>query len=467
MRITGSKLRGKHEAKNRWLAILKHPSHCLILGSSGSGKSATAHYLAEVLSRAIGVPIYAYGVDPRRESLYPPRMHHVRGDGPMPENAILLVDEAAMQVPARRSTRAENVALGQLAYSARHKNLTLIAVTQAGAELDKIIVDSAEVIVVKKPRRRQAETDRRSLRSLLKEAERAFAALDPSEDPRGWAYVEHAGGGEMIRTGRASWWTEDLSHGQADFVLDRPHPRSLPREERERLARGLRDRGWSFSQIAAKLGVSKTTAFYLIRGYPSRPTAGADAVEEVKRIGGASLTLHLPLEAQDSLLRHAEERSKEWAAPLHRDGAGRIFVGRASTISGILSVRSGDPLVGFATSQRLSPPKLKMWLETCAAGAVWPGPKVDILALRNTLELRVWPRGSRWYSLVLDESGGDPDRLVEVARQRPPREILTPTPLTIHTGGKVEERELPEAEASLRRARALNEALERLSAAGA
>ena len=167
------------------------------------------------------------------------------------------------------------------------------------------------------------------------------------------------------------------------------------------------------------------------------------------------------------MLHDAEERSEEWAAPLYRDGAGRIFVGRASTILEVLSPKSGDPLVGLVVSERLSSPALKMWLETCAAGEVWPGPKVDILARPNTLELRTWPPGARWYSLVLGKSGGDPDRLEEVARQRPTREILTPTPLTIHPGGRVEERELPEAEASLRRARALNEALERLAAISA
>ncbi len=453
--------------EDRWLDILKHPTRVLVMGASGSGKSATAHRLAELLSRARRVPIHVYGVDPRKQSLYPPHVRHVGQGEPLPENAILLIDEAALEGPARRSMRAANVELANLAFTARHKSLTTIAVTQAGFELDRILVESAEVIVVKKPRPHQAETDRLHLRPLLKEAEEAFNALAPSEDPRGWAHVEHPGGREMIRTRLPSWWTENLSHIRADYVLNEIHPRRLSREKRKRLARELRGRGWSYAQIGRELKVVKSTAWHYVNGYPVAPTARGDAVEEVKRVGGASLTLHLPLGVQDTLLHDAEERSEEWAAPLYRDGAGRIFVGGASTILEMLSTRSGNRLVGFVASERLSPPALKMWLETCAAGAVWPGPKVDILARPNTLELRTWPPGARWYSLVLDKSGGDPDRLEVVARQRPTREILSPTPLVIHPNGTVKERELPEAEASLRRARALNEALERLSAVGA
>ncbi len=48
--------------------------------------------------------------------------------------------------------RAENVELTNLTYAARHRKLTTIVVTQASSELDKILVESAEVIVVKRPR---------------------------------------------------------------------------------------------------------------------------------------------------------------------------------------------------------------------------------------------------------------------------------------------------------------------------
>ncbi len=453
--------------EDRWLEILTHPTRVLVMGASGSGKSATAHRLAELLSRAKRVPIIVYGVDPRKQPLYPPYVRHVGQGDPLPENAILLIDEAAMEGPARRSMRAANIELANLAFTARHKSLTTIAVTQAGFELDRILVESAEVFVIKQPRPYQAETDRLHLRPLLKEAEEAFNALARSEDPRGWAYVQHPGGREMIRTRLPSWWTENLSHIRAAYVLNEIHPRRLSREKRKRLARELRSRGWSYAQIGQELKVVKSTAWHYVNGYPVPPTAKGDAVEKVKHVGGASLTLHLPLGVQNTLLHDAQERSEEWAAPLYRDGAGRIFVGGPSTILEMLSTESGNRLVGFVASARLSPPGLKMWLVRCAAGAAWPGPKVDILALPNTLELRVWPPGSRWYSLVLDESGGDPARLEVVAEGRLPREILSPTPLVIHPVGTVEELELPKGEARLRRARALNEALERLSASGA
>ncbi len=97
--------------------------------------------------------------------------------------------------------------------------------------------------------------------------------------------------------------------------------------------------------------------------------------------------------------------------------------------------------MGFVASRKLVPAELRMWLTRCADGDVYPGPKVDVLARPTTLELRIWPPGSRWYSQLEDELRGDFARLEEVARHRPTMEILTPTPLAIQPDGTVEELE--------------------------
>ncbi len=91
--------------EDRWLEILPHPTRILVVGRSGSGKSATAHRLAELLSRSMGLRIYIYGVDPQRQSLFPPQVRHVGRDQPIPENAILMIDEASVLGPVRRAMK--------------------------------------------------------------------------------------------------------------------------------------------------------------------------------------------------------------------------------------------------------------------------------------------------------------------------------------------------------------------------
>ncbi len=84
------------KGEDRWLEILHHPTRIRVVGRSGSGKSATAHRLAELLSRSKGPRIYVYGVDPQRQSLVPPQVRHVGRGQPIPENAISMIDEAAV-----------------------------------------------------------------------------------------------------------------------------------------------------------------------------------------------------------------------------------------------------------------------------------------------------------------------------------------------------------------------------------
>jgi hypothetical protein len=424
--------------KEKWAGILKHPTRVLIIGASGSGKSATAHYMAEILSKVLVLPIFVYGVDPRKHTLYPPTISHVNRKGSLPENAILIIDEAAMEGPARRSMSEENIGLANIAYKARHKRLTTIAVTQASSELDKVLVESAEVIVVKRPRPSQSQTDRLHLRPTLKVAEKSFGELDSSEDLRGWAYVEHPDGGEMLRTGLSSWWTEELSHILAEHVVEGIHPRRLPKERREQLARDLRAKGWSYAQIGRELKVAKTTAFYYVNGYPEKETGTRAKARNLKHLGGGSLTIWLPTGVQHSLLWFACNTKDDWGAALYRNEKGEVSVDKAGPISDVLLGPSNNETVGFAISRELTEKEVETWLRMCSDGQTWSGTKIEITAKPSHLQLRTWPSGSHWYSEVLDDNEMNPSRLVTIAQQRPTVEILSTVPLVIENDGELQ-----------------------------
>jgi hypothetical protein len=427
--------------EERWASILKHPTRVLIIGASGSGKSATAHYIAELQSKTLSLPVYVYAVDPRKHSLYPPSIRHVGKKKVLPENAILLIDEAAIECPSRRSMSEENIELAGLAYKARHKRLTTVAVTQASSELDRVLVESAEIIVVKKPRRSQSETDRLHLRRTLKAAEKSFEKLDSSEDSRGWGYVEHSDGDEMLRTGLASWWTEELSHILAEHVTEGIHPRRLPREKREQLARDLRSKGWSYAKIGKELKVAKTTAWYYVKGYPQKEVGTRVKDTDTKRVGGETLVLRLPTGVQHSLLWYARKAEEDWGVPLRRDEKGEVCSDRARPIPVLIREMPKNELVGFAMSRELTEREIETWLKMCSDGNIWPGIKVDIRAKPSHLQLRTWPSGSHWFSEVLYGAEKTSLQLKTIAEQRPVFEILTPVPLMINSDGGLQKYE--------------------------
>ncbi|MFQ5848727.1 MAG: ATP-binding protein [Candidatus Methylomirabilales bacterium] len=425
--------------RKRWLEIIRHPTRAVIVGASGSGKSATAHWLAELLAIAEHLPVYVYGVEPQRQRLYPPRLKHVDQGEDMPEDAVLIIDEAALEMPARRSMRTENVELAQLAYKARHKRLTILAVTQAGSELDKILIDSAEIIIVKRPRLHQEETDRPHLRPLLEEANVAFDGLGKSEDPRSWAYVEHRGGRELLRTELASWWTEDLSNSMANLPPERLHPRRLPKEERKRLAREMRGRGYTYAQIGERLKMPKSTTWYFVNGYPTPPSKRRERERDVDRVGGASLTLSFPRRTQRSLMQLAELRSGTWIVPLLRAARGNVILGKMiAKDEGFLALE-GPEVVGFATPHRWGPGEIQGWLQHCARGGLWPGVKLNVIAMPRVLEVRTWPEGAQWHAEAFARADGTESRLLAVYQHRPVLEIVAPTTLEISRDGSMME----------------------------
>ena len=191
----------------------------------------------------------------------------------IPPGSVALVDESYILFHSRASSLQRAEVLSNLINLSRHRDQTLIFVTQEGRQIDVNIVSTASVIIFKNPGILQLEFERKQLRRIAEEAQRMFAAIN-SRDKTKWSYV-HAPVSDyigMVENSLPSFWSTGLSKAYADNTpIDKVIlPNKMPREEKIKMARELHRQGFSLGEIAKVLGVSKSTVKNYLDGYPYR-----------------------------------------------------------------------------------------------------------------------------------------------------------------------------------------------------
>jgi len=101
----------------------------MIVGSRGSGKTAFALFIAELLHEE-GRRIIYYVGKPEFSEFYPKWIKFVDDLNKLPDNAFALVDESAIKYSSRRSMTTENVDLTNQLVILRHRGISLMLITQ-------------------------------------------------------------------------------------------------------------------------------------------------------------------------------------------------------------------------------------------------------------------------------------------------------------------------------------------------
>jgi len=258
------------EPDARWRDVIVPPSVVLILGKRGSGKSALAYRLLELFRYRL-TP-FVVGAPPQAAKLLPDWIGIVPTIEDLPPDSIAVVDEAYIHFHARRSMAQESAAMSQQLNLSRQRNQTLIFVSQEARQVDRNIASSASVVIFKEMGMLQPEFDRPELRKLVEQANHAMAGLN--SDKRRWAFVyspdaDYQG---LLESQLPGFWKPSMSRlyaaGPAS-ISQRPAAK-MSGEDRADRAKELRAKGFSYSQIANELGVSKATVVNYLKGYPYR-----------------------------------------------------------------------------------------------------------------------------------------------------------------------------------------------------
>lgn len=257
-----------HGKESKWWKVIIHPSVILILGKRGSGKSALGYWLLE-LFRYWLTP-YVLGIPKQAQKLLPDWIGIAQKLDEIPENSIVLIDEAYLSYHSRESLKIQNMEMSRLVNLSRQRNQTLIFVTQEARQIDKNIASQANVVIFKEPTMLQPRFDRAELNDIAKRAKLAFVNL--SGDKRSWAYVysPDADFMDLVENALATFWSDKLSHAFAsgEPLSDGRLPEQLTREEKIAEAKKLRQKKLQYREIAKRLHINESTAYNYVNDYP-------------------------------------------------------------------------------------------------------------------------------------------------------------------------------------------------------
>ncbi len=254
-------------ADSQWQSLAPHPSVGAIVGRRGGGKSALGYRLLEL--QRDRAACYAVG-PPSLRKLLPDWIGVVQDIGDVPSNAVVLIDEAYLLLHSRDSMSRAGRSIGPMINLSRQRRLSLIFISQEARQIDVNILSQLDWLAVKEPSALAQEFERKELRKFTDKARAEFDAVRGDRRPWTWVYSEPEGFSGMVKNELASFWREALSHAFADAgpsaADNRPSlqvglrkGQRTPKAELKAKARAMREAGYSYSQIARALGVSKGT----------------------------------------------------------------------------------------------------------------------------------------------------------------------------------------------------------------
>jgi hypothetical protein len=184
----------------------------LIFGKRGSGKSALGFRLLENIHNKAGRRCFVLGVDER--SSMPEWISPIENIDDAPKGSVVLVDEGAVSFNARESMSKANKGLAGILAIARHKNLTVLFITQNTGMIDRNVLKLSDMLLVKQGSLLQLEMERPEIRKFYEKAESLFKKLEG--DKRQYVYVIDSDFEGAVSHSLPSFWTETLSKNQAE-----------------------------------------------------------------------------------------------------------------------------------------------------------------------------------------------------------------------------------------------------------
>lgn len=143
----------------------------IILGARGSGKSAIGMKLLENIYVKNKGNCYAIGF--RKEEL-PSWIKVVENVEDIKNNATVLIDEGGILFNSRRSMSNANKLMSELILIARHKNLSILFISQNSSNLDINIIRQADFLILKPTSLLQKDFERKKIQEIYKGIEKHF-----------------------------------------------------------------------------------------------------------------------------------------------------------------------------------------------------------------------------------------------------------------------------------------------------
>jgi len=182
----------------------------LIFGKRGSGKSSLGFRLLENIHSQTKRKCYALGI---KQKLMPRWISPTDNVEKVPNGSVILIDEGAVSFSSRDSMSAKNKELSKLLAVARHKNLSLVFVTQNTGLIDKNILALADTLFVKEGSLLQMEMERPEIKKFYQKANESLKKI--RGDRKSYVYLIDSDFEGSLSYKLPSFWSTNLSKNKA------------------------------------------------------------------------------------------------------------------------------------------------------------------------------------------------------------------------------------------------------------
>ncbi|MBN1644567.1 hypothetical protein JW851_00815 [Candidatus Woesearchaeota archaeon] len=183
----------------------KESSIGIILGARGSGKSAVGMKLLENFKSKTNKNVYAMGF---KEKDVPNWINIVNNVDQIENDSVILIDEGGITFSSRKSMSNANQLLSELLMIARHKNLSILFITQNSSNLEVNVLRQADFLIMKPSSLLQKDFERKIIRDIYSSVQNDF---DNLRDKEGLAYIHSDKFRGFIENDLPSFWSSRVS----------------------------------------------------------------------------------------------------------------------------------------------------------------------------------------------------------------------------------------------------------------
>ncbi|MFH2019942.1 MAG: zonular occludens toxin domain-containing protein [archaeon] len=177
----------------------------IIIGARGKGKTALGIKLAENLYAKNKKKIYAIGF---QKIDMPAWIHVIEQVDEITNNSFVLIDEGGVLFSSRESMSKPNKLLSDLILIARHKNLSILFISQNSSNLDVNILRQADCLLLKPSSLLQKDFERKKITEIYTEVKENFEKF---KGHRGLTYIYSEEFRGFVDNSLPSFWSQGIS----------------------------------------------------------------------------------------------------------------------------------------------------------------------------------------------------------------------------------------------------------------
>ncbi len=177
----------------------------IILGARGTGKSAIGLKLLENIHAKTGKQVYAIGFNAKD---MPSWINTAETPEEVENDSVVLIDESGISFSSRKSMSNANQLLSSLLLIARHKNISVLFITQNSSNLEVNVLRQADFLVMKPSSLMQKDFERKKIKEVYEAMEPEFESL---KGTTGLTYIHSNKYQGFITNELPSFWSTKVS----------------------------------------------------------------------------------------------------------------------------------------------------------------------------------------------------------------------------------------------------------------